>query len=188
MKVLLVSPGTPERTSWYSPSPIECVVLLTPTPEKVTVQTVPPAEGVRTTFGTSEFGVFWHVILPLCKPAVAALAIFTFVRYWNDFLWPVIALNKPQNYTLTVGVANLQGEFITDFGVIFAGAALAALPMVVFFLAFQRYFLEGVRMGARAFGVSGSGICHWQPVPCVESQWLHQWHRASAAVAAVRSW
>jgi multiple sugar transport system permease protein len=98
--------------------------------------------------GCSDFGVFRHIILPLCKPAIASLAIFTFVRVWNDFLWPLIALNRPQNYTLTVGVANLQGEFMTDWGVIFAGAALAALPMIVFFLLFQRYFLEGVRMGA----------------------------------------
>jgi len=98
--------------------------------------------------GCSDFGVFRYIILPLCKPAIASLAIFTFVRVWNDFLWPLIALNRPQNYTLTVGVANLQGEFMTDWGVIFAGAALAALPMIVFFLLFQRYFLEGVRMGA----------------------------------------
>ncbi len=98
--------------------------------------------------GASEIGVFRYVIFPLSRPAVAALAIFTFVRSWNDFLWPVIALNSPQNYTLTVGVANLQGEFMTDWGIIFSGAALAALPMIVFFLVFQKYFLEGVRMGA----------------------------------------
>lgn len=98
--------------------------------------------------GAGEFGVFRHVILPLSRPAMAALAIFTFVRSWNDFLWPVIALNRPQNYTLTVGVANLQGEFMTDWGIIFSGAALAALPMIIFFLIFQKYFLEGVRMGA----------------------------------------
>jgi multiple sugar transport system permease protein len=113
------------------------------------VQTLPSElEDAARIDGCSEFGVFWNVILPLCKPAIAALAIFTFVRQWNDFLWPVIALNKPQNYTLTVGVANLQGEFMTDWGIIFSGAALAALPMIVFFLVFQKYFLEGVRMGA----------------------------------------
>jgi len=98
--------------------------------------------------GCSEPRVFWSIILPLCKPAMAALAIFTFVRYWNDFLWPLIILNRPQNYTLTVGVANLQAEFMTDWGVIFSGATMAALPMIIFFLAFQKYFIEGVRMGA----------------------------------------
>jgi multiple sugar transport system permease protein len=98
--------------------------------------------------GASELGVFWRIILPLCKPALAALAIFTFVRQWNDFLWPLIVLQRSANFTLPVGVASLQGEFGTDYGVIFAGAALAALPMIIFFLVFQRYFLEGVRMGA----------------------------------------
>ena len=113
------------------------------------IQTLPgELEDAARIDGASEFGVFWNVILPLSKPAIAALAIFTFVRNWNDFLWPVIALNRPQNYTLTVGVANLQGEFMTDWGIIFSGATLAALPMIVFFLLFQRYFLEGVRMGA----------------------------------------
>jgi multiple sugar transport system permease protein len=113
------------------------------------IQTLPTElEEAARMDGCGEFRVFWSIILPLCKPAVAALAIFTFVRFWNDFLWPLIVLNKPQNYTLTVGVANLQGEFMTDWGVIFSGAALAALPMIIFFLAFQKYFLEGVRMGA----------------------------------------
>lgn len=98
--------------------------------------------------GCGEFGVFWHVIMPLSAPAIGALAIFTFVRNWNDFFWPLIVLQKSRNYTLPVGVASLQGEFSTDYGIIFAGAALAALPMIIFFLLFQRYFLEGVRMGA----------------------------------------
>ncbi len=98
--------------------------------------------------GCSEWRVFWNVVLPLCKPAIGALAIFTFVQHWNDFFWPLIALTNPTSYTLTVGVAGLQGEFATDYGIIFAGAALAALPMIIFFLIFQRSFLEGVRMGA----------------------------------------
>ncbi|MBI3941698.1 MAG: carbohydrate ABC transporter permease [Chloroflexi bacterium] len=113
------------------------------------IQTLPSElEDAARIDGCNEFGVFRNVILPLSQPAIAALAIFTFVRSWNDFLWPVIALNTPQNYTLTVGVANLQGEFMTDWGIIFSGAALAALPMIAFFLLFQKYFLEGVRMGA----------------------------------------
>ncbi|GHO42716.1 carbohydrate ABC transporter permease [Ktedonospora formicarum] len=98
--------------------------------------------------GCGELRVFWHIILPLSKPAIGALAIFTFVRHWNDFLWPLIVLTDSTAYTLPVGVAGLQGEFSTDYGIIFAGAALAALPMIIFFLIFQRYFLEGVRMGA----------------------------------------
>lgn len=98
--------------------------------------------------GCGEIRVFWHVIMPLSRPAIGALAIFTFVRHWNDYLWPLIVLQSSNKYTLPVGVAGLQGEFSTDFGIIFAGAALAALPMVIFFLIFQRNFLSGVRMGA----------------------------------------
>ncbi|MEM8532939.1 MAG: carbohydrate ABC transporter permease [Chloroflexota bacterium] len=113
------------------------------------IQTLPSElEDAARIDGCSEPGVFWRIILPLSKPAIGALAIFTFVRHWNDFLWPLIVLQKSANYTLPVGVASLQDEFSTDYGIIFAGAALAALPMIVFFLAFQRYFLEGVRMGA----------------------------------------
>ena len=113
------------------------------------IQTLPSElEEAARIDGSSEPGVFWHVILPLSKPALGALAIFTFVRVWNAFLWPLIVLQKSVNYTLPVGVNSLQGEFSTDYGLIFAGAALAALPMIVFFLVFQRYFLEGVRMGA----------------------------------------
>ncbi|HEY0601888.1 MAG TPA: carbohydrate ABC transporter permease [Herpetosiphonaceae bacterium] len=113
------------------------------------IQTLPSElEEAARIDGSSEPGVFWHVILPLSKPALGALAIFTFVRIWNAFLWPLIVLQKSINYTLPVGVNSLQGEFSTDYGLIFAGAALAALPMIVFFLVFQRYFLEGVRMGA----------------------------------------
>lgn len=98
--------------------------------------------------GCGELRTFWHVVLPLSRPAIGALAIFTFVQHWNDFLWPLIVLINSSTYTLTVGVAGLQGEFQTDYGIIFAGAALAALPMIVFFLIFQRSFLKGVRMGA----------------------------------------
>lgn len=98
--------------------------------------------------GCSEPGIFWRIILPLSKPALAALAIFTFVRFWNDFLWPSMVLIKSPSYTLPVGVASLQSEFSTDYGLIFAGSAIAALPMIIFFLCFQKYFLEGVRAGA----------------------------------------
>jgi multiple sugar transport system permease protein len=113
------------------------------------IQTLPSElEDAARIDGCGELGVFVRVIMPLSAPAVGALAIFSFVRNWNDFFWPLIVLQKSPNYTLPVGVASLQGEFSTDYGIIFAGAALAALPMIIFFLLFQRYFLEGVRMGA----------------------------------------
>jgi multiple sugar transport system permease protein len=98
--------------------------------------------------GCSEPGVFWRIIFPLARPAMAALAIFTFVRSWNAFLWPLIVLQRTNTYTLPVGVASLQEEFAIDYGLIFAGATIAAVPMIIFFLVFQRYFIEGVRLGA----------------------------------------
>ncbi len=113
------------------------------------IQTLPhELEDAARVDGCGELGIFFRIIMPLAKPAIAALAIFTFVAHWNNFFWPLIVLTQASKYTLPVGVASLQGEFSTDYGIIFAGAALAALPMIVFFLLFQRYFLEGVRMGA----------------------------------------
>jgi multiple sugar transport system permease protein len=113
------------------------------------IQTLPTElEEAARIDGCSEPGIFWRIILPLSKPAIAALAIFTFVRSWNAFLWPLIVLQKTATYTLPVGVASLQEEFVVDYGIIFAGAALAAVPMIIFFLLFQRYFIEGVRLGA----------------------------------------
>jgi multiple sugar transport system permease protein len=113
------------------------------------IQTLPSElEEAARIDGCSEPGIFWRIILPLSKPAIGALAIFTFVRSWNAFLWPLIVLQKTRTFTLPVGVASLQNEFAVDYGLIFAGAAIAAIPMILFFLAFQRYFMEGVRMGA----------------------------------------
>jgi multiple sugar transport system permease protein len=113
------------------------------------IQTLPTElEEAARIDGCSEPGIFWRIILPLSKPAIAALAIFSFVRSWNAFLWPLIVLQKTSTYTLPVGVASLQEEFVIDYGIIFAGAALAAVPMIIFFLLFQRYFIEGVRLGA----------------------------------------
>lgn len=113
------------------------------------IQTIPTEliEAARMD-GCGELRIFWYVIAPLAKPAIAAQAIMTFVQHWNDFFWPLIVLQSSNNYTLPVGVAGLQGEFAKDYGIIFAGAALAAIPMVVFFMLFQRYFLSGVRIGA----------------------------------------
>jgi len=113
------------------------------------LQTLPrEVEDAARVDGAGEWGVFWGIVLPLAKPAVATLAIFMFMRSWNNFIWPLIVLRSGERYTLPVGVATLQGEFATDVGLIMAGAAVAAVPMIVFFLLFQRYFLDGIRVGA----------------------------------------
>jgi multiple sugar transport system permease protein len=97
--------------------------------------------------GCSQFGVYWRVILPLSKPGLAVLGIFTFVASWNDFFWPLIVLNDPNMYTLQVGLPTLQGQW-TDYGLVMAASTIAALPTIIVFLVFQRYFVQGVTIGA----------------------------------------
>jgi len=97
--------------------------------------------------GATEWQVFWKVVMPLSRPAVATVAIFSFVGAWNAFLWPLIVLSRRELLTLPVGVATLQQEFTQNIGMVMAGAAVGAVPMIVLFLLFQRYFLEGVRVG-----------------------------------------
>lgn len=97
--------------------------------------------------GASEWQVFWRIVMPLSRPAVATVAIFSFVGAWNAFLWPLIVLSKRELLTLPVGVATLQQEFTQNIGMVMAGAAVGAIPMIILFLLFQRYFLEGVRVG-----------------------------------------
>ncbi len=97
--------------------------------------------------GCNEFQIYSKVILPLSKPGLAVLGIFTFVGNWNDFFWPLVLLNDSKMYTLPVGLPTLQGQW-TDYGLLMAGATLAALPTIVVFLLFQRYFLQGITVGA----------------------------------------
>lgn len=98
--------------------------------------------------GCTEFGVFTRIILPLARPGMAVLAIFTFVEQWNDFLWPLIITNSAAMRTLPVGLALLQEEVPLAFNLLMAGATYAAIPMIIVFLFFQRYFLQGVTVGA----------------------------------------
>ncbi len=86
--------------------------------------------------------------MPLIKPGSGALAIFTFINSWNDYFTQLIMLTSSANYTISVGIATLQGESSTDFGILMAGAALAAVPIITVFLLFQKYFTQGITMGA----------------------------------------
>jgi len=97
--------------------------------------------------GASEWQIYSRIVLPLSKPGLAVLGIFTFVGNWNDFYWPLVLLNDSKMYTLPVGLPTLQGQW-TDFGLLMAGASLAALPTIIIFLFFQRYFLQGITVGA----------------------------------------
>ena len=100
--------------------------------------------------GAGRLRTFVSIVLPLCRPLLAVLTLLTFMYQWNDFLWPLIVLNQPTLYTLPVGLQFLQGQYSTDYGAIMAGALISIAPMVVLFLAFQRYFVQGLaRTGIR---------------------------------------
>src|SRR5215217_359146 len=97
--------------------------------------------------GASEMRIFLQIVVPLSKPAMAALGIFTGVTAWNDFLWPLVMLPKATMRTLPVGLATIQGQFVADYGMIMAGSVMTVLPMVVLYVLFQRQFVAGLRTG-----------------------------------------
>lgn len=96
----------------------------------------------------SEFGIFYKIILPMAKPGLAVLAIFTFVANWNDFFWPLLVTRSNEMRTIQVGLASFRFAESTDFGAIMAGATIGALPMIILFFALQKYFLQGITIGA----------------------------------------
>lgn len=98
--------------------------------------------------GCNVFQTFFKILLPMVKPSLAVLAIFTFIGSWGEFLWPSIVLTKESMYTLPVGVNNLQGMFSSNWRFIAAGSILATIPIVIFFLAMQKYFISGENEGA----------------------------------------
>ena len=98
--------------------------------------------------GASEFSIFLRIVLPLVRPALAVLGIFIFVANWNSFLWPLIVLNTPSRFTLQVGLSTLQDQYITDYGILMAGAAIAAIPMIGIFFAFGKHMMQGLTIGA----------------------------------------
>ena len=98
--------------------------------------------------GASEAKTFVRIIVPMIKPGIGALAIFTFINSWNDYFMQLIMLSSTSNLTISLGIAKLQAENATDFGLIMAGAALAAVPIIIVFLIFQKYFTMGIAMGA----------------------------------------
>ena len=98
--------------------------------------------------GAGELRTFFSVVFPMIKPGIGALAIFTFVNTWNDYFLQLVMLTSERNWTLPLAIANLQGEMSSDFGLIMAGAALASIPIIVVFIAFQKYFTQGIAMGA----------------------------------------
>ena len=113
------------------------------------------AEGIPTEMveacridGASEWRTFTDVMFPMVKPGVGACAIFTFINSWNDYFMQLIMLMTTEELTISVGIATMQGENSTDFGLLMAGSALASIPIIIVFLIFQKYFTKGITMGA----------------------------------------
>ena len=98
--------------------------------------------------GAGELKTFNTIVFPMIKPGVGALAIFTFISSWNDYFMQLIMLSSTKNLTISLGIAKMQAENSTDFGLIMAGAAFAALPIIIVFVIFQKYFTKGITMGA----------------------------------------
>ncbi len=97
--------------------------------------------------GLTNFELFWHVVLPSIKPAVGALAIFTFMASWNNFFWPLIVIDSQDNFTLPLSVAALSsGLYVQSWPVQMAAATLITLPTIVVFIIFQRVFVQGLAL------------------------------------------
>ena len=113
------------------------------------------AEGIPTEMteacridGASEWRTFTDVMFPMIKPGVGACAIFTFINSWNDYFMQLIMLTSNKNLTISLGIATMQAENSTDYGLLMAGSALASVPIIIVFLIFQKYFTKGITMGA----------------------------------------
>ncbi len=98
--------------------------------------------------GCGSLRILWHVILPLSRPALAALLIYVFTFAWNEFFWSMVALQSPRMFTLPIGLRALQGAYDIDYGVLMAGSALAALPALIVFLVLQRSIIRSIAMTA----------------------------------------
>ncbi|MDD5633896.1 MAG: carbohydrate ABC transporter permease [Candidatus Omnitrophica bacterium] len=96
--------------------------------------------------GCSEFMIYRHVILPLIKPVVATLAIFTFIQQWNNFVWPLVIIHTSDMRTVPLALTVLTGQFGANFAMVMAGAVVATLPMLVVYLVFQKYIIKGIAM------------------------------------------
>jgi multiple sugar transport system permease protein len=95
--------------------------------------------------GAGEMRIFWRIVLPLCRPALATLGILTFLASWNNFLWPLVVASTEDKYTLPVALALYSiGQNRTDFGLLLAGAVVVVLPVLIVFIVLQRHFMRGI--------------------------------------------
>lgn len=94
--------------------------------------------------GLSEYGIWWRIMLPLSKPSLATLTIFTFVNTWNDFLGPLLYLHTESKKTLQLGLRMFIGQYSAEYGLIMAASVVALIPVLIVFLALQKYFVQGI--------------------------------------------
>ncbi|WP_246484011.1 carbohydrate ABC transporter permease [Heyndrickxia vini] len=94
--------------------------------------------------GCNHFQIYWRIMLPLAKPGLIALGIFTTLWSWNELMWPMIVNSSPESMTLSVGLSSLQGQFLTNYPILMAGSFLAILPMLILFMILQKQFIEGI--------------------------------------------
>ena len=98
--------------------------------------------------GVGEFQIFWHLVLPLVKPAIAALCVLIFTFIWNDFFWATVLIQEDSSLPITVGVRTLNGEFVQQWHLVSAASLLAAVPPVLMFFIMQKHFIAGLTLGA----------------------------------------
>lgn len=111
--------------------------------------------------GASEMRIFFQIVLPMLKPVLVTLTIFTFMGSWNDFMWPLIVLTDQEQYTLPVALAALSREHIMDVELMMAGAVVTVIPVLLLFVALQRYYIQGLLLGSVKGETSvPATVCH----------------------------
>ncbi len=96
--------------------------------------------------GCSEIGIFWRIMVPLSRTVLAVLALLTFLYRWNDYLLPLLVLNRQQMFTLPIGITNFIGEYQADWSLVMAASLVSIVPTIGLFIFFQRYFVSGIAM------------------------------------------
>jgi raffinose/stachyose/melibiose transport system permease protein len=98
--------------------------------------------------GAGPWRIYRSVVMPLSMPSIAATGIFLFVIHWNELLYPLLFINSPEKKTLPVALLDFQGEFLTNYPLLFTGVVIASFPVVITYLLLQRYFVAGITAGA----------------------------------------
>jgi len=98
--------------------------------------------------GCSEWYIFWKIVIPLSRPVLATMTIFTFLSAWNEFLFPLIILREEAKYTLPLALATLNGQFNTDWGLLMAGSVVIIIPVIIVFLLVQKHYIKGLTAGS----------------------------------------